>query len=78
MLYGGEVNFKRSSQADLAETPDKPAVAFYNAVNRGQPQAGSLAKLLGGEKRFKKFFPGFRGPFRSRCRRRSTGRTGPV
>ena len=52
-----QIDRERGPFARLALHIDGSAVLFYDAINRGQAQAGSPPALLGGEERFKYVLP---------------------
>ncbi len=47
----GQVDRERRSLARLAVDVDEAVVLLDDAVDRGQPEAGALADVLGGEER---------------------------
>src|SRR5207245_2507656 len=50
MLRAGKINVESRSLADFAVAIDPAAVLLDDAEDHGQPQAGLLARPLGGEK----------------------------
>ena len=55
----GQVNLEGRAFPWFAVDVDEAVVLLDDAVDRGQPQAGSLPHLLGGEKRFEDLVEGF-------------------
>src|SRR5258708_2592442 len=54
-LMGGKVNGERGAFANFADDVEKSAVAFYNSLNRGEPQAGAFVRFFCSEERLKNF-----------------------
>ena len=57
-LFLWQVNFETRPVVRLAVDINETVVLFYNAINSGQPQAGTLIHSLRGEERLKNIFQG--------------------